>query len=121
MKRARCTGAATSAAKFPETESVWCRRALWRDVVHDVDDVANHAEDSMPPKTGATAMIAIHARLPVDVIEGVDAYIKRLETKNQGLTLSRSDAVRMILREGLSAVGIKVHDDAGAKKKKGAR
>ena len=61
----------------------------------------------MASKQKKSPMVSIPTRLPAALLEGVDAYVARLEKKNPGLSLSRAEAVRMLLRDGLVQAGIK--------------
>lgn len=40
-------------------------------------------------------------RLPEDLVERLDAYAKQVERENPGMTVSRADAVRMLLTRAL--------------------
>jgi hypothetical protein len=46
--------------------------------------------------------VQIVARLPADLIERVDAYAERLG-EELSITVSRNDAIRKLLEEGLAA------------------
>ena len=43
-------------------------------------------------------------RLPDELIADVDRYAKRLEAERPGITVTRTDAVRVLLAEALSRV-----------------
>jgi len=44
-------------------------------------------------------------RLPDDLIGRVDAYAKRLEAEQPGITVTRADAVRALLTRALDPTG----------------
>ncbi len=50
----------------------------------------------------------INLRLPVDLEAAIDAMREQLERDYAGVTVSRSDAVRVLLREALRSRGIGV-------------
>ncbi len=43
-------------------------------------------------------------RLPIDLLNRLDKYAKRLEQASPGLTVTRADVVRMLLSRGLDQV-----------------
>jgi hypothetical protein len=46
-------------------------------------------------------------RLPDDLMSRVDAYAKRLEAEQPGISVTRADAVRALLTRALDATGDK--------------
>ena len=43
-------------------------------------------------------------RLPSDLVKAIDKFAEALRTKEPGATVTRSDAVRVLLRRALAAV-----------------
>lgn len=57
-----------------------------------------------PKKAPKREVMGLYAfRLPDDLIGRVDAYAKRVEMERVGMTVTRADAVRALLVEGLTA------------------
>lgn len=54
-------------------------------------------------KPGPAQLIAF--RLPADLLARVDAYAARLQGQTPWATVTRSDAVRALLTQGLDAAG----------------
>lgn len=61
-------------------------------------------------------MLSIPTRLPGHLLDAVDAFVARFEGRHPGISLGRSEAVRMLLREGLVASRVAIREP-----KKGAR
>ena len=57
------------------------------------------------PKREAMGLYAF--RFPDDLIGRVDAYAKRLEAEQPGISVTRADAVRALLTRALDAIGEK--------------
>lgn len=66
-------------------------------------------------KTDKPPMISLPTRLPPSLVEGIDIYVARIVKKNPGLTLTRAEGIRMLLRDGLIRTGIKVSDSKTTK------
>jgi hypothetical protein len=45
-------------------------------------------------------------RLPVEIIERLDRYLDKLGAELPGVKLSRSDAIRTLIEQGLQRAGI---------------
>jgi len=48
---------------------------------------------------------AVGFRLPVSVIERIDAFARQLEAEQPGIRVSRSNAIRTLLERGLADAG----------------
>jgi metal-responsive CopG/Arc/MetJ family transcriptional regulator len=54
------------------------------------------------PKKDAV-MDTLAVRLPDDLVEQIDEYVRRLQTDLPGFTIARADAIRQLLAVGLRA------------------
>jgi hypothetical protein len=57
-------------------------------------------DDDVPDKQ-RTVQVAI--RVPEDLLERIDEYAQRISEATPGLTLTRADAVRMLMTKALDA------------------
>jgi hypothetical protein len=57
-----------------------------------------------PPLSDDTVLLT--ARVPVDLVAALDRYTASLAEKHRGITISRSDALRRLLVDGLDREGV---------------
>lgn len=56
-----------------------------------------------PKSSTDEARTLIQVRVPADLLEAIDAEAKRLSMAREGEPVSRSEAVRILVRRGLAA------------------
>jgi len=54
----------------------------------------------------AEETIQVGFRLPVELVEAMDKYVEALRKRTPGLSVTRADAVRMLLSRGLEQDGV---------------
>lgn len=69
-------------------------------------------------KAMAERTIQVAFRLPSELIETLDAYVSDLRKRTPGLSVTRADAVRILLARGLDQEGHRViRNDSGDQSK----